>query len=47
MRLWQFLKLVWRMDAYYHQPESRWTIWEAWFVAGVIASTCREIQEGR
>lgn len=46
-RLREFCRLVWRMDAYYHQPASRWTILEAWFVAGVIARTCREIREGR
>lgn len=47
MRFREFLKLVWRTDAYYHQPASRWTIREAWFVAGVIARTCREIRRER
>ena len=46
-RLWVFVGTVWRMDDYYHQPAARWTIREAWFVAGVIASTCREIRAGR
>ena len=47
MRLREFLRLVWRLDDYHHQPAARWTVADAWFVAGVIAQTCREIREGR
>ena len=40
-----WLGLVWRRDAYFHQSPTRWTFREAWFVAGVIAQTCRSIQD--
>ena len=47
IRYEHFIRHVWRMDAYFHQPASRWTVREAWFVAGVIAQTCREIRQER
>ena len=37
--LWIFAETIWRLDAYYHQPASRWTIREAWRMAGIIADT--------
>lgn len=45
-RAWLWLTIVWRRDDYWHQPAARWTIREAWFVAGVIAQTCLEIRRG-
>ena len=42
LRVSEFLKLVWRMDGWAHQPPSRWTIREAWFTSGVIADALQE-----
>ena len=41
IRWCEFFTLVWRRDAYYHQPAARWTIREAWRVAGIIAETVK------
>lgn len=43
-RAWIWLTLIGQCDDYYHQPAARWSPSEAWFVAGVIAQTCREIR---
>lgn len=45
-RIWLWLTIVWRLDAWAHQPAARWSIREAWFVAGVVAQTCLEIRMG-
>lgn len=45
MRIREFLALVWRLDAYYHQPAARWSVREAWRVAGIIAETRRAMRD--
>jgi hypothetical protein len=42
-RVVQFLGLVWRRDDYLLQG-GRHSIAGAWFIAGVVADTCRSIQ---
>ena len=43
MRLRVFADLWWHGNDYYAQP--RFQIRLSWFVAGVIARTCREIRQ--